>query len=271
MSSVPSTFSTMDKTDQVEKTVAPTRDFVDRHLALISALSLVVIAALRVLFVSTFDLPTALSVLAIVDRTQLLASSVLAAITVVLPVMFVQPSFRRWLLAGNRAGASFSDQLRTGLLWVPVGGIALFTFTIPLATGWFIGWLIYLVLMRRLKSMARRKGQEVPRDGSPVLRTESNNWLFATLLGSLLLTVMYQPWLAREAVELKGGDVVVASVVGTQGDMTLLLERAGAGATWVQTSSIEARSLCRTEPTWYGSSLSALIPRSGTVCSEITG
>jgi hypothetical protein len=247
----------------------PVRRFVDRHLALLGAVLLVVIAILRVYFVSAFDMPTALSVLAIIDRTQLLTSSVLTGLVFVLPLIFIQPAFRKWVLAGNKDGAPFSAQMRTALLWIPLSGIVISTFTLPLLIGWFFGWIVYLVIHRWASRNAVRAGKQPPRKNAPLFDQNMNNWIVATMLGYLAFTVLLQPWLAREAVSLRSGEQVIGSVVGTQGEMTLLLGAGRSGAQWVSTDAIESRELCRDRPEWYGATLLALLPRDGIACKPI--
>lgn len=247
----------------------PVRRFVDRHLALLGAIFLVVIAILRVYFVSGFDLPTALAVLAIVDRTQLLTSSVLTGLVFILPLIFIQPAFRKWVLAGNADGAPFSAQMRTALLWIPLSGIVVATFTLPLLGGWFLGWVLYLLLHRWVSRKALKAGKQPPAKNAPLLGPSSSNWLFATMLGLMAYTVLLQPWLAREAVSLSGNEQVVGSVVGTQGEMTLVLGTGRAGAQWVPTEDIESRELCRDRPEWFGATLISLLPREGIACRPI--
>ncbi|MEV5041302.1 hypothetical protein [Microbacterium sp. LMI1x-1-1.1] len=247
----------------------PLRRFVDRHLALLGALFLVVIAILRVYFVAGFDMPTALSVLAIVDRTQLLTSSVLTGMVLVVPLIFIQPAFRKWVLAGNRDGAPFSAQMRTALLWIPLSGIVLSTFTVPLLIGWLVGWIVYLVIHRWASKRAVKAGLAPPAKNAPLFDQNTNNWIAASALGFLAFSVLLQPWLAREAVSLRGGEQVVGSVVGTQGEMTLLLAAGRRGAQWVATEGIESRELCRDRPEWYAATLLALLPRDGIACRPI--
>lgn len=258
----------MSEPDSATPTTSPLRRFVDRHLALLGAVLLIVIATFRVYFVAGFDLPTALAVLAIVDRTQLLTSSVLTALVFVLPVLFIQPAVRRWLLAGNAAGATFPTQLRTGLLFFPLVMIVLATFTLPLLGGWLVGWLMYVVLSRWARRRAIRVGAEPPKKNAPLFDSNFNNWILATLLGWMFLTALIQPWLVREVVELSDGEQVVGSVVGTQGEMTLLLLPRD-GAQWVATGEIETRSVCRDSPEWYSLTVFALVPRDGISCKAI--
>ena len=257
------------ETTTAETARTPVRRFVDRHLALLGAVLLIVIATLRVFFVAAFDMPTALAVLAIVDRTQLLTSSVLTGLVLVLPLIFIQPATRKWLLAGNATGAPFSTQMRTAVLWIPLLAIVLTTFTLPLIAGWFTGWIIYFFVHKWARKRALLLGQEPPRKNAPMFDANFNNWIVATLIGWMFLTVLYQPWLAREAVELSDGERVVGSVVGTQGDMTLLLGAAGAGARWVATDEIDSRDVCRDRPEWYSATLPFLLPREGVSCKAI--
>lgn len=247
----------------------PVQRFLDRHLLLFCTLMLVVFATLRVYFVSRFDLPTALTVLAIVDRTQLLTATVLSAVTFLAPLLFVQANIRKWMLAGNTLGAGFKLQVRTAILWIPLSGLILVGFSVPLILGWFLGWLIFLFL----KFRARKKGTaHANRDAEPPTppgHAGTLSWLFATMVGVTLLTVLNQPWLAREAIQVSGGEDVVGSVVGVQGDMTLLLERPASSARWIKTDEIESRAICRSAPRWYISSPASFIPRPGEDCEAI--
>lgn len=154
------------------ETSTPVRRFVDRHLALLGAVLLVVVATLRVRFVAGFDMPTALAVLAIVDRTRLLTLSALTGLVFVISLIFIQPAFRRWLLAGNEDGTPFPTQIRTVILWFPVSVIVLTTFILPLLAGWFIGWIFHLVIHRWASSKAVRAGAQPPKKNAPLFRGE---------------------------------------------------------------------------------------------------
>lgn len=229
----------------------------------------VVIATLRVYFVTGYDMPSALAVLAIVDRVQLLSSSVLTAMVVLVPLIAIQPATRRWLLAGNKDGAPFSTQMRTAILWIPFSMTLLATMSILFLGAWLVGWSIYTILHRRAAKRARKAGTRPPAKGAPVFDPDSNNWLLASVVGLMFVSVMLQPWLMREDVEMRSGDKVVGSVVGTQGDMTLLLGASPAGARWVQTDQIAARKVCRDRPEWYSGTLQSLLPHEGVSCDAI--
>ncbi|WP_288025153.1 hypothetical protein [Arthrobacter sp.] len=248
---------------------APLRRFLDRHLALLCALFLVVFATLRVFFVSGFDLPTALSVLAIVNRTQLLTATVLSGVAFIVPLLFIQPKFRQWLWAGNSQGAGFTKQIRTALLWVPISTIVLLGFTLPLIFGWFFGWVTFLLLKYRARKKGRLTGRRGSGNDAQPINTDTNSWLVATMLGITLMTVLYQPWLAREALHTTGGENVVGNVVGVQGGMTLVLEMPGSSARWIKTAEIASRDICRTTPRWYSSSLASFVPRPGVDCAAL--
>lgn len=249
-----------------QQTGTSVRRFADRHLALICTFALVLLATLRVYFVVAFDMATALSVIAIVDRAQLLMATVLAGFAFVVPLLFIRPDFRKWLWEGNSPGAGFSKQLRTAVLWIPLSLVVIFTFSLPLLVGWFGGWLALLLLKRRAKKKAQKSGRRSIGKGGPI-DEDSNFWLLATFLGFTLLSLLYQPWLAREAVHMSTGETVVANVVGVQGDMTLLLE--SSTARWVKTDEIENRAICRPKFQWYSATLSSLTHREGENCSEI--
>ncbi|PWC06569.1 hypothetical protein [Mycetocola zhujimingii] len=259
----------MNETTEVLATGAPVRQFLDRHLALMGALLLVVLATMRVYFVAGFDLPTALSVLAIVDRTQLLTATVLSGVAYIVPLLFIQPRFRKWLWAGNAPGAGFTKQMRTALLWFPLSGVVIFTLSLPLLIGWFVGWLLLLVLKRQARRKARKAGRRSAGKDTHPLSPDTNNWIFASLVGLTLITVLYQPWLAREALHVANDEEVVAHVVGVQGDMTLVLELPGSAARWIKTDEIESRAVCRGVPAWYSATVSTLLPRQGEDCTAI--
>jgi hypothetical protein len=256
------------ETNLINASASPLRKFVDRHLALLGAVLLVVIATFRVYFVVSFDMQTALAVLAIVDRTQLLTTSVLTALVFVLPILFVQPDIRRWVMAGNDPGATFPTQLRTALLWIPLGAIVLGAFTLPMLLAWFIGWLLLVTVRARARRSAARRGTEPPSKNAPLFQSSLNNWILATLIGLIFVSVLNQPWLAREAVHMEDDEQVVASVVGIQGEMTLLLVPQE-GARWVKTEEIDSRAVCQDRPEWHGMTLFSLIPREGFECGPI--
>lgn len=251
-------------------TGTPVRRFVDRHLALLSALALVVLATFRVYFVAGFDLPTALSVLAIVDRAQLLTATVLAGLAFIIPLVFIQPVVRKWMWAGNVPGAPFSTQVRTALVWVPLSVVVIFGITLPLLAGWFVGWLLLIATRARARRKAIRAGLNPPDAKARPVSKDWSTWLLATVLGWTLMTVMYMPWLAKEAVHVSGDErAMVGYVVGVQGDMTLILKLPGSVANWVQTDDINGRVLCRDTPQWTTSSLAGLLPREGEDCASI--
>lgn len=261
----------MSENTETMPTATPVQRFVDRHLLIFCTLFLVVFATLRVYFVSFFDLPTALSVLAIVNRTQLLTATVLSGAAALAPYFFIQPKFRKWLFEGNTPGAGFAKQVRTAVLLVPISYLVFVGFSIPLIVGWFLGWLLYLLLKSSARKRRRRTGLRGPGTTTGLLMSEdTSSWLLATLIGATLITVLSQPWLAKEALVVSGGEHVVGSVVGVQGAMTLVLEQPGSSARWIKTAEIESRAICRSAPRWYISSPLAFIPRPGEDCAAIS-
>lgn len=248
----------------------PVWSVVEKHLALVVALALVVFAVMRVFFLSGFDLSTALSVLAIVDRTQLLTASVLAAITLVVPLVFINPGSRAWLLAGNTSGAPFLTQLRTGLLWLPLSGVVVFGMSLSLVVGWVLGFLTLVAVNAIRRRRARKAGAPLP-DRTEKVRfsSDASGWLIATFAGWTLLTVMSAPWLAKEAVHIGVDDAQVGYVIGEQAGMTLILTSPGSDAAWVRSENIESRAVCRQAGQWWTSSLGSLIPKEGEDCAAI--
>jgi hypothetical protein len=238
------------------------RSFVDNHFALLTGLAVVVLAGLRVYLTTGLSLPTALTVLSVVDRAQLLASTVLATVSVSVPLLYVVffRDIRRWMTPHIRpSGASRAALAATTLFWML--GIFWMLLT-PLWAGLalsFTSLFFFLVVtpLRKSRRVAARKNRPPKRNGPLASRYTWRDWFDAFIVnvcGIGLVVVMATPWLPREAVFLQGNDPpVVGHVVGTQGDMTLLLEERSVEVRWprdplwVKTDRLEHRITCGVE------------------------
>jgi hypothetical protein len=254
--------------ETVETPPRPTRafEFVDRHLALLGALAVVVLASLRVYFVAGFHLPTALTVLSVVDRTQLLTSTVLAALTTAVPSLlaFFWVEVRRWVSAGLDDQAERWRRVAIGAVILPFFGIL--TITVPVVLLLAVGAAVLLRLISQWRARRRaRRSTASPEERQR--RTEARiqrlisirEFIAVSFLGLLLFQVFTAPWLPKESVELQGnGERTVGYLVGAQGEMTLLLEAPHGQPVWIQTSAIEARDTCKSQRHWLVESLGDL-------------
>lgn len=235
------------------ESIGPWR-FFNQHFAVICALFVVVFASIKVFCAAGFQTPIALSILAVADRTQLLSATVISALTIVVPYLIIIPQFNKWLFSRNEQNANFWQQIGTACLWVLTSLFVVFSMTLPILGS----WLLALILLFILRVVAHRKGRHTgERKGEKLVAqfTGAQAWTFASISGLLLLSILGQPWIAREAVTLAGNQTEVSRVVGAQGDMTLLIVEQGRQVLWVKTDEITKRELCAPEPTWSGSPL----------------
>lgn len=244
--------------------------FFNQHFAVICALFVVVFASIKVFFAAGLQTPTALSILAVADRTQLLSATVISALSIVVPYLLFVPQFTRWLFNGNGLNASIWQQILTACLWSPTLVFAVTSMTLPVLGGFLIT-LVTIVVMR---VTTRRKGRHIgERKGEKITAqfTRGQAWAFASMSGILLINILGQPWIAREAVTLAGNQIEISRVVGAQGEMTLLIVEPGRQVLWVHTDKIEKRELCAPEPTWSSSPLLQFLypSENGADCSAI--
>jgi hypothetical protein len=262
-------------TEISQTSIAPsrTRSFVDRHLALVLGLALVAFAVLRVYFVAGFDLATALAILAVVDRPQLLAATLLSAIALLLPLMIVNPSIRKWILAGNRDGATFGAQLRSAVVGLPLFGVSALVLSVPLVAGWVIAAGGVLLVRRRVRKRAAVLGPLSRRDSAVRAGAEGwKGWVAAMGIGLLTISSLNSPWLSQEALELKSSEIVAGRIVGEQAGMMLVLQRRGGSAVWVRSDEVESRRLCGPRVEWWSHSVAELLRApSRPVCADLEG
>lgn len=233
---------------------------IDTHLGLLSALALVVLSCLRVYGATGFHLPTALSVLTVLDRAQLLASTVLVVLIYAIPlaVLVAWHPLRAWARQAPRDGG-FTGWVESAIPAILLGwGVIAPVWEIM---AWIVAgfaWYVLLPLGRKVRrKFVARDGASAESPGRSLVHPAAYVLNPIALLGLLALAVV-TPWLPLEAIELQGREEkVVGRVVGTQAEMTLLLERIE--VQWVKTDSLEKRSLCGQDESWWSTSFVELL------------
>lgn len=242
----------------------PVTRFAIKHLALTASLVLIVLSVTRVYYFTSFNVPAALLVLSVSDRTTILVSTLLSFIVAVSPfVLFIDP-LRKWLLQGNEPGASHAAKFRTGLVWLPIAPLVLSTLTVPLIVGYFLGAIVLFIVSRR---NARRK--MVNPDSRPLELQNSGTlqWIYASTLGVMIVFVLATPWQARESITLASSDApLVGYVMGEQGGKFLILDDLRKSR-WIEGDDIVERNMCRSSTNmWSGAPLSSLLHQGGVEC-----
>lgn len=221
------------------------------HLGLLLSAMLVAVTLLHVLAVAGWDLPTALAVLDVADRTQvLLASAVIVAVVVGATTVFMQfrrvwPTYRR-LIEGSTAQQ----------------GVAIIVFILVLSAlpAIPVGAALLIVLIYALGEMLVRRASKrgrVSEDGRVLVSPESWSWftLVAWMVtGLTLISILSQPWVPFEEVSLSDDTSVTGYVIGQDGAMTLVLD--DGQAKWIKTDDVDARRICGRDQSWWQYSLS---------------
>ena len=157
--------------------------FIDKHLALVSAVSLVLIATLKVYFVSSFNLSTALTVLSIVDRTQLLTASALTGLVLLVPVSFIQPTVHAFLNQGHQEGATFLVQLRTAVIWWLLVFIFIFSSTLVHLAACVLIWIFIWFRNRKVRNKVNANAVHQYHSVAGQSKHFNTNWLIPAVLG----------------------------------------------------------------------------------------
>ncbi len=220
------------------------------HLGLLVSAMLVAVTLLHVLVVAGWDLPTALAVLDVADRTQVLlasAASVAVAIgaTAVLQFRRVWPTYRRFIDGSTAQQGVATIGFILGLSAIPA---------IPVGAGLLIV-LIYAFGQMAVRRASRRGG--VSEDGRVLVSRE--RWSLVTLFawiatGWILIVILTQPWVPFEEVSLRDDTSVTGYVIGQDGAMTLVLD--DRQAKWIKTDDVDARRICGRDQSWWQYSLS---------------
>ncbi|MDQ0867904.1 hypothetical protein QFZ70_000377 [Arthrobacter sp. V1I9] len=229
--------------------------FVKEHLALIASASLVLLSVIRVYYFAALNPDVALTVLSVANRTQVLVSTLLNAIVTIAPFMLLIAPLRQWMLAGNQTGAPFKDQLRTGIVWVPLAPILLSTLSAALIAGYLLGGvLLWIAALRKRrkqedKAVASKKASPYKGEGT---------WVLTTILGTTLMLTLITPWQPLEKITLENADKpLIGYVVGEQAGKTLILDKLRKPV-WTDSEKVLGREMCAKEESWMNSSLATL-------------
>ena len=244
------------------------RALLDKHLALVSAVSIVFFATTRVYFFSGFNLTTSLAVLTVVNQAQLLAGTLLWSVLLIFPIALMQPEIRRWAFEGSAPGASFAVSLRTSIIFLTLGSMIWTSVTVSLLFGFLLGTLT-LIIARVIRAMKHvKQGIKIP-DGRPYLISQRYAaWVAATLIGMLLLQILLSPWLPKEQINLDSANQpqkTIGYLMGSQDGMSLILTEHKVPL-WVKSDEISSRQVCKVEHDWWQSNLNLFDVESGAKC-----
>jgi hypothetical protein len=102
-------------------------------------------------------------------------------------------------------------------------------------------------LVRRMRRPRKRSdASRSPNQRRAKWLIDSTNWAVAFALLPMSI-VLAPPWMPAERVGLSGGDAVVAYVVRTDSEWTVLLVDRGRGLRYIPTKNISSRQPCTTE------------------------
>lgn len=249
------------------------RSFAKTHLALIASAALVAFSGLRVYFFSGFDLPRALTILSVANRTSILVSTFLYLLTAISPSLLVFNRTRAWLLAGNASRASVGLQLRTAVIWIPLGMMIFALATPLLAAAVVLGSVLGTILLRRWATKNRKARDAAQNEQRPAEIVGFPKWvgeipwLLATVVGLGVAFSLLTPWQAKESLSVASADnSIVGYVIGEQAGQLLVVGEKKQ-LTWVSVDEITARGLCAaTDLPWYSSRLTSLLSDTGPKC-----
>lgn len=241
---------------------APTRprilELASQHFALVASAALILLSVIRVYYFVGFDTSSALSVLSVVNRTQVLVSSLLSLLIFIGPFLLIFAPAPAWVMAGHEPGTSFVTKLRLAL-GLAIAPLAITAMSVPLLIGVLIGVTLSLIRARR-----RRKGSSATTSAG---LSDSYNWFISIVIGLAILSMLVTPWQARESLLVKDSDrQTVGYVVGEQAGKILVYET-WHGVQWLDQGSLLSRENCAKTSEWWVSSLSGLIHRGGADCT----
>ena len=222
-------------------------------------------------------MPVALAVLAVADRTTLLASTLLLVIVALVPYMINTLAFssRLSFKGMKRSQTSAPAALAT---WgtLAVFGLVVIGFA-PLSIVVAVGGALALILSVWLAIFFAALFKRGKQAASRIARYSLNNdpdlvggGYLAFLSVCILIGVLAQPWLALEELTVAGEEhASIGYVVGSQGDFTLLVGP-DKSVLWISTPKIEGRSLCLSSETdmWSRPLGSMFVPVLLPACEE---
>ncbi|MBT2555632.1 hypothetical protein [Arthrobacter sp. ISL-5] len=212
------------------------------HFALAASAALVLLSVVRVYYFSAFSPDVALTVLSVVNRTQVLVSTLLNFLAVFAPfLIFIRP-YRKWFFAGYNPGASTSVRMIAAVACLPLAPLLASALSpVALASigaGVLIVWAV---------SGEDRRRKELRRSVLALIAT------VATILMLIL------PWQPLEKITLQSADnPVVGYVMGEQAGKTLIIDRFRQPL-WIKSDEVNGRELCAKKDTWLGITLSTHI------------
>lgn len=211
------------------------RHLATTHVALTVSLSLAVLAVLRALYFTRFDLPVAFAVLTLTNQATLLITTLAIFLVVGLSVVWVfdpgghvnrahEPGAPRVIVFGTTIAVTALLPLIYGSFISPIF-IALATLS-----------LISLIVMRFRRARRRKRPRKASKNRAA--------WAVGLTFGVVLAILLGQPWMPSEQIATtSSGETVVGYVVGEQAGQVLLLDR-DRQPVWIKVSEISSREVC---------------------------
>ncbi len=223
-------------------------------LAILVSVVLLALSLLSVYFFAGLDIPTALAILGVVDRTQLLLATTIVAVPPALGGYLLGLVARRRLRVFKGVTKTPAKAVVT-LLAVMIGSSML------LATVTLLGLVIFGGMVLAIGVLGRLL---LGRGGSPPGRVSEAEWFYILCLVVALtvLTAVGRAWTPTERLVLRQGEPFVGHVIGSDEGRQLLISRKNRRALWVPAENIVDRQICLTDKrsVWL-SPLSRLLQR----------
>lgn len=229
--------------------------FVAQHIALLIPLGIVVIAVLKVFAFSRWNLPVALEIIGVGNRTDVLVATLLEAIIAVVPIVILTSQGRKFAFAGASPDSALIVKIRSALLIIVVAPVLLFALDVSILIA-----LVVLIILELVLYLRRRRGRRSD-PATAAKRKDLAIWVALLSLTSLLSTTLTTPWTPTEVLTSKGKSVTVGYVMGDQAGSLFVVGYDGRPA-WLPVDHLQSRALC-SEPAeaapWFLQHLSTLL------------
>lgn len=250
----------------------PLTEFASQHLAIVASAMLVLLSVLRVYYFVRFDTATALSVLSVANRTQILVSTVLNVLIFVGPLLLIFDPTRKWMTAGFTPGGPFGAYLRIGVVWMPLFPVMILAISLPVVLGALLGMVCnWMLKKRRTKKQKRNDNEHRDDEHEAFLGTVREHWgklALVAFVGTLIVFSLNRPWLPLESMTIaNSSERIVGYVIGEQAGKVLVYEP-GEPVHWVDDADVTNRENCAPQESVWTAPAYALIHKDGADCSH---
>lgn len=228
-----------------------------QHIPFIATAFVLTVAALRIFSFANYDVPTALTLIAVVNHVTVLMATLIGVLGAMAPLIFFEPTMRKWLFTVNSGSSHSAGEWVRLIASTPLLILAIMTTSLTFVLTFLIVIGLHFLLrvsFRRVRS--RHRG--VKRSVWKIVLSEASQAMLVSVLVSFASAVLFTPWLPLEVIAIKDKEQVVTGyVAGSQAEQVLIIDR-NRTPIWVPAQDMEKRRVCFEKPSFWSLRLSSL-------------